>query len=259
MVNRRLAEQSAKLIVMERYKVILAYDGTAFKGMQRQASERTVQQEVEDALRKLGWQGRSILFSGRTDAGVHASGQVVAFDLEWSQGADKLLSVLNATLPRDVAARQVSGTAADFQPRFDATSRTYRYRVYCDRLPEPTRELLAWRVWPAPDLERMQAAADKLVGSHDFAAFGSPMKQGGPTIRNVMAANWQQVGDEFHFTFKANAFLYHMVRHTVGLLVKIGQGRAEVENVAKALSGEIPLVQTLAPAHGLTLVSVDYD
>ena len=113
----------------ERYKVILAYDGTHFFGFQRQGADRTVQLEVEAALRQLGWQGRAITSSGRTDSGVHATGQVIAFDLDWRHGTESLLRALNAKLPDDVAVQAVEVAPADFHPRFDATSRCYRYQV----------------------------------------------------------------------------------------------------------------------------------
>jgi tRNA pseudouridine38-40 synthase len=260
--NRRLAEQSAKLIVTvtEHYKVILAYDGTAFKGMQRQRSARTVQGELESALRKLGWAGQSIRHAGRTDAGVHASGQVVAFKLDWGHSEEALLNALNATLPEDVAARSVSVAAAEFQPRYDAKARRYRYQLFCQAQRDPLRERYAWRVWPSVKLKAMRAAAKKLVGSHDFKAFGSPMTENGPTVRHLMAAEWSQVGEDgYAFEVTANAFLYHMVRRMVGLQVRVGQGLAESSEIAEALSGKIELVQHLAPAAGLTLVAVEYD
>ena len=119
---------------MARYQIILAYDGTGFLGSQRQASSRTVQSELEKALRKLGWHGKTVYLAGRTDTGTHASGQVAAFDLDWGHGLQKLQDALNAHLPRDMAVREVKAAADDFHPRFDATSRCYRYRlVLCQR------------------------------------------------------------------------------------------------------------------------------
>ena len=147
---------------MARYQVILAYDGTEFVGFQRQAQgkkSRTVQAAIETALRQIGWQGRAILAAGRTDTGVHAAGQVVAFDLDWSHGEQALLAALNANLPPDVAAQAAFERRADFHPRYDALSRSYRYSIFCRPLRDPLRERYAWRVWPAPELERLQASA----------------------------------------------------------------------------------------------------
>ncbi|HZW05020.1 MAG TPA: tRNA pseudouridine synthase A, partial [Anaerolineaceae bacterium] len=122
---------------MERYQVILAYDGTEFQGFQRQTGTRTVQSEIETALRRLGWQGRSILSAGRTDTGVHAAGQVIAFDLDWTHSPETLGRAMNAFLPSDVAVKAVRATAPDFHPRFDAVARCYHYRIYCQPARDP--------------------------------------------------------------------------------------------------------------------------
>lgn len=244
---------------MVRYKVILAYDGTAFSGMQRQANSRSVQAEVEKTLRQLGWSGKSILAAGRTDAGVHAIGQVIAFDLDWAHDTNALLNALNAELPEDVAGSQAVRVAEDFHPRFDARARHYMYRLYCQPQRDPLRDRYAWRVWPAPKLSLLQAAAKSLRGEHDFAAFGTPPKEDGSTVRKVFSARWRKHGrDEFVFEVSANAFLYHMVRHMVGLQVKVGQGLVGTKDVEKAVRIKHGKVRQLAPAHGLTLVKVEY-
>ncbi len=243
---------------MARYKVILAYEGTAFSGMQRQANSRSVQSVFEDALRSLGWKQKSILAAGRTDAGVHASGQVIAFDLDWRHSPEALLKALNAELPQDVAAKSVSLAPDDFHPRYDAKARKYEYCIFCLPLRDPLRERYAWRVWPPLQVRRLKAAAKLLRGEHDFAAFGSPPKKGGSTVRKVLRAEWRQEEDEFVFTVKANAFLYHMARRMVGLQVKVGQGLLEPEVVRNMLEDKNNKVRELAPAHGLTLVEVEY-
>jgi tRNA pseudouridine38-40 synthase len=244
---------------MARYQVILAYDGTAFNGMQRQLEARTVQGVVEEALMKIGWQGRSILVAGRTDAGVHASGQVIAFDLDWAHSPQDLQNALNATLPMDVAVQQAAPAKADFHPRYDAHSRSYRYQIFCQDQRDPLRERYAWRVWPPLDLARLQAAVQHLVGEHDFAAYGTPPKEDGPTVREVFAAGWVQAGDSFTFEVNANAYLYHMVRRMVSLMAEIGQGRQEPEFVSETLSGKPEdMIQGLAPPHGLFLTEVRY-
>ena len=122
---------------MERYQVILAYDGSHFKGFQRQPNHRSVQGVVETALRKLGWQGNSILAAGRTDTGVHATGQVIAFELEWSHPVQDLQAALNSHLPSDVVARHIRQVCPSFHPRYDASWRRYIYRIYCQPVREP--------------------------------------------------------------------------------------------------------------------------
>ena len=115
---------------MVRYQIIIAYDGTDFSGSQKQANSRTVQDELEKALQKLEWKGKSVLLAGRTDTGVHASGQVAAFDLEWKHSLCDLRNALNANLPMDISVRQVESVNSGFHPRFDANWRRYRYRIY---------------------------------------------------------------------------------------------------------------------------------
>lgn len=247
---------------MARYQVILAYDGTEFLGFQRQAQgrkSRTVQAVIETALRRIGWQGASILAAGRTDTGVHAAGQVVAFDLDWSHGEQSLLAALNANLPPDVAAQAAFERRPDFHPRYDALARSYRYHILCSPLRDPLRERYAWRVWPAPELQRLQASAKELVGSHNFAAFGSPPRPGGATVREVLQAGWRAQADELIFEITANAFLFRMVRHLVGLQVSIGQGVLEAAVIGQCFqSGSRELAKVLAPAQGLSLVQVIY-
>jgi tRNA pseudouridine38-40 synthase len=247
---------------MARYQVILAYDGTEFVGFQRQAQgekSRTVQAVIETALRRIGWPGRLILAAGRTDAGVHALGQVVAFDLDWSHGEQDLLVALNANLPPDVAVQAVFERQADFHPRYAALSRSYRYCIFCRPVRDPLRERYAWRVWPAPESERLQASAKELVGTHDFAAFGTAPHRGGATVRQVLEAVWRVQADEFTFEITANAFLYRMVRHLVGLQVSIGQGALEPAVIGQCFqSGSRQLAKALAPAQGLSLLQVVY-
>jgi tRNA pseudouridine38-40 synthase len=246
--------------MMERYQVILAYDGSEFMGFQRQARARTVQGVVENALRRLGWQGKSLLAAGRTDAGVHASGQVIAFDLEWNHPEEDLRNALNAGLPADVAARAVQKAPADFHPRYDARLRTYRYRLFCDEVRQPLRERFAWRVWPPVNPDRLRQASALLEGKHDFAAFGTPPRPSSSTVRTVFHTSWQQDGDELVFEISAEAFLYHMVRRLVAAQVEAAQGRIEVEWISAALSGRQGLAQVgLAPACGLALIEVRYN
>jgi tRNA pseudouridine38-40 synthase len=241
---------------MARYKVILTYDGTHFKGFQRQGSARTVQSELEKALRGLGWTGRAVLSAGRTDSGVHAAGQVAAFDLEWEHPDEDLLQALNAGLPEDAAVKTLSRERDDFHPRFDALERSYRYRLYAGPARDPLRERYAWRVWPAPVRERLAEAARLLEGSHDFAAFGSPPKPGGSTRRFIFEARWGGEGDELVFEIRGNAFLYHMVRRLVYAQVQVGLERWSSASFQDAIGLARPLPPGLAPAQGLTLVAV---
>ena len=245
---------------MARYQVILAYDGSGFAGSQRQASARTVQGELENALRQLGWAGRAVLLAGRTDTGVHATGQAAAFDFDdWTHSAEKLLSALNAKLPADLAVRKAKTVNADFHPRFDALSRTYRYRLFQDRLRDPLRERFAWRIPSAMDGECLWQTAQILLGTHDFASFGSPTSDKGTTTRTVTISEWRKKPDgEWQYEVRADAFLYRMVRRLVYVQVAASQGRCSVKEVELALKGRGKLPAGLAPANGLTLMNVEY-
>lgn len=250
---------------MARYQIILAYDGTGFLGSQRQASSRTAQSEFETALRKLGWHGQTISMAGRTDTGTHASGQVAAFDLDWRHGLDELQDALNAHLPRDMAVQAVKIAADNFHPRFDASSRRYRYRLFCKGVRDPLRERYAWRVWPA--VKDLTTLAGIWPGRHDFAAFGTPPRAGGSTVRTVISASWQPQDEEWLFEIQADAFLYRMVRRLVYAQVAVGQARLSELTLAQALderldvrlAAQAQIPAGLAPACGLTLVEVFYD
>jgi tRNA pseudouridine38-40 synthase len=242
-----------------RYQIILAYDGTDLAGSQRQADARTAQSELEKALRRLGWQEKSVLLAGRTDAGVHASGQVAVFDLEWHHPLEELVRALNSNLPADVAVSGVKTVPDEFHPRFDATSRRYRYCLFCQPIRDPLRERYAWRLWPPVNTELLQAAARLLIGKHDFTAFGTPPRPRSSTVRTLMKAEWLNQADEWTFEVRAEAFLYRMVRRLVYVQVVVGQGKFPVEVIAEMLESKTRGVPAgLAPANGLTLVEVTY-
>jgi len=244
---------------MERYQVILAYDGTDFHGSQYQTETRTVQNVFEATLLKLGWTGKSVLFAGRTDAGVHASGQVAAFDLAWNHSPGDLMNALNALLPADVSVFNAVVSQPDFHPRYNAKARTYRYRIYCNPVRDPQLDRFAWRVWPAPDYDRLAAASQIFLGIHDFAGYGRATSPGGSTIRYLIAANWLKADAELNFVITGNAFLYHMVRRLVYAQVRAGQGKLRLEDLKRHLQipGSEP-IQGLSPPQGLSLVEVSY-
>jgi tRNA pseudouridine38-40 synthase len=249
---------------MARYQLTLAYDGTDFFGSQRQASKRTVQGELEKALCEITWTGRSVIMAGRTDTGVHATGQVASFDLDWSHSDEELVRALNALLPSDMAVHQAWIVQAKFHPRFDANSRRYRYKLFCRPLRHPIRERFAWRVWPSINGEVLTETAKLFLGTHDFSAFGSPTTPRGGTVRTVMKAEWSQpreAEDEWHFEVQADAFLYRMVRRLVFVQVAVAQGKVSAGTITNSLvkpTSAEKLPAGLAPAHGLTLVEVSY-
>jgi tRNA pseudouridine38-40 synthase len=249
---------------MARYQLTLAYDGTDFFGSQRQAKRRTVQGELESALRRLGWAGRSIILSGRTDTGVHATGQVAACDLDWAHTDEELARALNSSLSKDMAVRKVKLADANFHPRFDALSRMYRYRLFFHPLRDPIRERFAWRVHPEASADLLNKAASVFLGLHDFSAFGSLTTPKGTTARTVTKSEWAQTAeDEWQYEVSADAFLYRMVRRLVFVQVAAAQRKVEVKEIVEALNQaktakRSALPSGLAPANGLTLVEVEY-
>jgi tRNA pseudouridine38-40 synthase len=244
---------------MERYQAILAYDGTSFWGFQAQPDFRTVEGELRSALTNLGWSGRTLLSGGRTDAGVHAEGQVAAFDLEWPHRLEELQRALNALLPKDISCTSMRIAAADFHPRYMALRRCYRYRLFPAQWPDPLRERYALRVWPPPDAGRMAEAASELLGKRDFQAFGSAPRKGSHTVRMVFRAEWARPDDSLEFWIEADAFLFRMVRTIVGTLLQVGDGRKSLEEF-RALVRTPPQGRSAppAPASGLCLMRIDY-
>ncbi len=246
---------------MELYKSIIAYDGTEFRGFQRQAQGiRTVQAVVEDALRNVGWQERSIMAAGRTDAGVHARGQVIAFELAWQHEATRLTQALNANLPSDVAVRLTNVAPPGFHPRFSAKRRCYRYTLITSPVRDPLGERYAWRIWPEPKLDAMEAAAATLVGRWDFVAFGRAPIPDGHTVRQVFRAHWRQEREVLVFEIEADAFLYHMVRRLVAAMLDVGAGRLSAHDLQVLLEDpELRWEGQVAAAQGLCLEAVSYD
>ncbi len=246
---------------MARVRGLVAYDGTGYGGFQIQANAPSIQAELETALARLTGTPVRVLASGRTDAGVHAAGQVIAFDLpeRWRQPLPVLQRGMNALLPAQIAVLRLDEAPAGFHPRYDARRRAYTYTLYCAPVRHPFAERMSWHV-PAPlDVAAMQAAAQGLLGRHDFSAFGSP-PQGENPVREVFRAVWRVEAPWLVFEIEADAFLYRMVRMLVGTLVRVGQQRLTPEAVEAILRQRARhLAGPAAPAHGLVLQSVTYD
>ena len=237
---------------------IVEYDGTDFHGFQIQVGQRTVQGELERALASVAGEAIRIVGAGRTDAGVHALGQVISFTTGWRHSLAALKRALNATLPADMAIRRIEGVSPEFDARRSARSREYCYTI----LNRPTRSPLERRRcyhhrYPL-DVALMQEAAKLLVGEHDFAAFGS-FPTGGRTVRKVMTLDCHRQGDFIQVVVEANSFLRRMVRTIVGGLVAIGEGSLPPGALGEILqAGERGRVKRLAPPQGLCLMAVKY-
>ena len=262
---------------------LVEYDGTRFAGFQRQSVDKgpTVQGAIEAALARIAGEAVQIEAAGRTDSGVHATGQVISFrspsrlDPRDSGGLDAQAwqRALNASLPDDIAVRTVRLVGEDFRARWSACSRSYRYRILCAPVRVPMRERYVWRVSQPLDVASMDAAATLLLGEHDFGAFGlSPRDQResgyrGHTVRTMIESRcrWRPVApeegepDEVECLFTANAFLTGMVRRLVGTLSLVGMGRLSVTEFCGILEARDKRHPgAAAPAHGLCLTRVAY-
>ncbi len=242
----------------QRFWARVEYDGTGFFGFQAQASERTVQGEIERALSTVTGLPSRINGAGRTDRGVHAQGQVIAFETEWNHELADLQRALNAVLAADLAIVEMGWASPEFHPRFSARSRTYRYTLLNRSWRSPMAARTAWLVVRPLDEEGMARASRCLVGRHDFATFGRPPR-GENTVRTVFRTEWQVRRPILVFEIEADAFLNRMVRSIVGALVLVGRGQESPESFEGLLRArDRSRIRLLAPAHGLCLMRVDY-
>lgn len=242
-----------------RYRAEVEYDGTAYCGFQRQKGQPSVQATIEEAISKVTDKVCRVIAAGRTDSGVHAKGQVIAFDLEWRHTEENLLKAINSYLPDDIVIIRLIETEPDFHPRFRAKSRIYEYHIYNREIRSPLRRLQAWHVIQPLDVGLLRQAAASIVGTNDFATFGQP-PQGVITVRQVFAASWEQREDLLIFSVEANAFLYRMVRSLVGSMKMVGEGSWSVEDFTDALAAcDRSRAGQTAPPNGVILKSVRYE
>lgn len=246
---------------MTRYKAIIAYDGTDFSGFQIQDNGRTVQEELERVLTKLN-SGTAVKLhgSGRTDSGVHALGQVVHFDLPQVRDAEKLRFALDTQTPDDIDVLQAEQVSDDFHSRFNKHSKTYIYRLTTSRAKNPLTRRFSYHFPKIIAFDAMVAAAQLLVGTHDFTGFTASGATVEDKVRTIMQADVVREDDEIHFIFSGNGFLYKQVRNMVGTLIKIGAGKWQIERISEILAAQNrDLAGPTVAAHGLCLMEVRYD
>jgi tRNA pseudouridine38-40 synthase len=237
---------------------VVEYDGTDYLGFQVQAQGATIQGEIECALAAVTQEWGRIIGAGRTDAGVHAQGQVITFSTTWRHPVGELHRALNAVLPKGIAVRELGAVAKSFHPRFDAVSREYCYTILNQPLRSPLARRFAHHLPRPLDVASMNEAAGALVGSHDFASFGRA-PQGDNTVREVYQARWTLEEPFVCFDVVANAFLYRMVRSLVGTLLLVGTGELPPDGFEEILrSADRSMASQVAPAHGLCLIKVNY-
>ena len=245
---------------MQRYRITIEYDGAPFAGWQRQENWPSVQAALERAIAKLCGEEATVTGAGRTDAGVHAHGQVAHFDLRRDFAADKIRDALNHYLrPDPVAVLDARLVHAEFHARFDAIARHYLFRIVCRKAPLALERGHAWHVTHALDAPAMHEAAQMLVGQHDFTTFRAAECQARSPIKTLDRLDVSRAGDEIHVNASARSFLHHQVRSMVGSLKLVGEGRwMPVEIKAVLDARERARCGPVAPPEGLYLVRVDY-
>lgn len=240
-----------------RIALVLEYDGTDFYGSQIQTDAPSIQHELESAIERLTGERPRVAFAGRTDAGVHARGQVAAFDTSSTHDTSVFVSGLNAHLPDQIAVRNAREVAANHDPRRHAACRIYRYTIYNAATRAPLSRERAWHVREPLDVVAMREAASRLVGEHDFASF--TRDEGIPTVRCVRRCEVAVSPPTIAVEMEANAFLRHQVRRTVGSLVQVGSGQLSQEGFQRLLDApELASAGPVAPPHGLCLEQVIY-
>ncbi len=237
----------------------IEYEGTNFHGWQTQPGQRTVQSEIEAALLRMCGEPIRIIGSGRTDAGVHAWGQVAHFHTRSRIEPYKVRIGLNTMMGRDVSIFDCREAVGGFHAQFDAVRKTYRYRILNRSSPSAIRHPYTWHVRKRLDVEAMRRAAAILEGEHDFASFCREKGRPEDTVRRLERLGVERAGDEVVIEATAEGFLRHMVRNLAGVLVEVGRGEREADSVREVLAGKNrTLAGVNAPPQGLALLSVDY-
>ncbi len=237
----------------------IAYVGTRFAGWQRQTNALAVQQLVEEALAGLLGAPVAIVGAGRTDAGVHARGQVASLRLPRALPAEALVHGTNARLPEEIRVLRAAAVDDAFHARRSAAAKSYRYRLFLGRVPPPALAPFVWPVREELDVAALEAATAALPGGHDFAAFALAGAAPGPTVRRIFAAGWERRGRELAFVVSGEGFLRGMVRGLAGTLVEVGRGRRDPAGFRALLAGAPrSAAGDTAPARGLVLERVDY-
>lgn len=246
---------------MRNFKVVIQYEGTRYQGWQKQGStQNTLQGRFETLLSKLAGEPVEISASGRTDAGVHAYGQVANFHMDTELSAGELMEKINRFLPEDVAVIDCREVDGRFHARLNAKKKTYRYRVLNSTVPHVFNRKFVYQVAEPLDVEAMRAAADCLVGTHDFKSFTSSKKSKKSTVRTIESIEIARMGEELQFIFTGDGFLFHMVRILTGTLLEVGMGKKNAADTERILAAcDRQEAGFLAPAQGLALMEVFYE
>ena len=242
-----------------RVRLIVAYDGTNYHGWQIQKNAITVEEILRQALCDLLQEPIELVGASRTDAGVHARGNVAVFDTHTRIPAEKIAIAVNQRLPEDIRVMQSEEVEEQFHPRYAESEKTYEYHISNVPIQLPTRRLYSYFVYLPLDVEKMQEAAKLFVGEHDFAGFCSAKSQVQTTVRTIYDCQVEKEGDEICIRVRGNGFLYNMVRIIAGTLVEVGLGRRKLSTVSQAIEkADRSLAGPTAPPEGLTLIKIEY-
>ncbi len=244
-----------------KYRLKIAYDGTGYHGWQKQAhTGETIQQILEEVLTSLTGERVYVICSGRTDAGVHALGQVALIELQRPFEAYRLRHAINALLPKDIIIREVQEAPEDFHPRFQAKAKHYRYLIYNHKVRNLFYRNYSWHLPYDLDIDKMQAECSAVLGTHDFSAFKAQGCTRKVNVKTIYSASFSTYEAWVVFDIIGDGFLKQMVRTIVGSIVYVGRGRREPGFLAKSLAGrKRASAGETAPARGLSLVNVFYE
>lgn len=244
---------------MKRVKLIVAYDGTNYCGWQFQPNGLSVQEVLEKHLSELLKEEIRIVGASRTDAGVHALGNVAAFSTSARMPAERISFAMNTRLPADIRIVGSMEVPMDFHPRFAKTVKTYEYKIFNRKFPDPTKRLYSYFYYYPLDVERMKEAASYLVGEHDFKSFCTAKPEVENTVRTIYSLDLEKEGDLITFRICGNGFLYNMVRIIAGTLIRVGGGFIEPSEISKILlAKDRSLAGETARPEGLTLIKIEY-
>ncbi len=244
---------------MKRVKLTVAYDGTNYCGWQVQPNGISVQEVLNRELSQLLKEEIHTIGASRTDAGVHALGNVAVFDTENRMPADRISLALNTRLPQDIRIQESREVPAEFHPRFCETRKTYEYRILNRKFPDPTRRLYSYFYYYPLDVDLMRKAAQYLIGEHDFKSFCTAKPETENTVRHIEALDIDRANDLITIRIRGNGFLYNMVRIIAGTLIRVGGGFFEPEHVREILEArDRSMAGETARPEGLTLVKIEY-
>lgn len=243
-----------------RVRMVVAYDGTNYSGWQIQPNGITIEQKLNEALTALLGEEIRVIGASRTDAGVHSLGNVCIFDTNTRMPAEKISFALNQRLPEDIVVQDSCEVDESFHPRFSKSRKTYEYRILNRRFRMPTRRLDTYFYYYPLDVERMQAAAEYLIGEHDFKSFCAANAQSQTSVRTIYDCTVTKTDDIITIRVMGNGFLYNMVRIIAGTLIKVGAGETAPADMGKILKAcDRSAAGPTAPAHGLTMIGLKYE